>query len=184
MTSKNTFRADLSPRRTNAIAFHPTNGDIFYVGAPAGGLWITTNGGQSWTTHTDQLPTLGVSAIIVDYDNPLNIFIGTGDRDAGDAAGMGVMKSEDGGVTFTLSNFGMGEETVGMMLQHPEAHKFDASSINKCTVGSAILPGETKRHLETFFPNISGIYDIYGCTEAEPSMWPASRKRACTPGAT
>jgi acyl-CoA synthetase (AMP-forming)/AMP-acid ligase II len=57
-----------------------------------------------------------------------------------------------------------------MMLQHPDAHKFDASSIIKCTVGSAILPGETKRHLETFFPNISGIYDIYGCTEAAPSI--------------
>jgi len=57
-----------------------------------------------------------------------------------------------------------------LMLQHPDAHKFDASSITKCTVGSAILPGETKRHLEKFFPNISGIYDIYGCTEAAPSI--------------
>ena len=57
-----------------------------------------------------------------------------------------------------------------LMLQHPDAHKFEASSITKCTVGSAILPGETKRHLEKFFPNISGIYDIYGCTEAAPSI--------------
>ena len=57
-----------------------------------------------------------------------------------------------------------------LMLQHPDAHKFDASSITKCTVGSAILPGETKRQLEKFFPNISGIYDLYGCTEAAPSI--------------
>lgn len=57
-----------------------------------------------------------------------------------------------------------------LMLQNPDVHKFDTSSITKCTVGAAILPGETKRHLENFFPNISGIYDIYGCTEAAPSI--------------
>lgn len=57
-----------------------------------------------------------------------------------------------------------------LLLQHPDAHKFDTSSITKCTAGSAILPGETKRRLETFFPNISGIYDVYGCTEAAPSI--------------
>lgn len=57
-----------------------------------------------------------------------------------------------------------------LLLQHPDTHRFDTSSIKKCTVGSAILPGETKRRLETFFPNISGIYDVYGCTEAAPSI--------------
>ncbi|MEJ2596233.1 MAG: hypothetical protein P8100_14175, partial [bacterium] len=106
--------------RVNAIAFHPTNEDIIYVGAPAGGLWITTDGGESWVSHTDDLPTLGVSAIIVDHSSPMTVYIGTGDRDAGDAPGMGVMKSEDGGVTFETASNGMGNVTVGMMIQHPD----------------------------------------------------------------
>ena len=46
--------------RINCIAFHPTNANTFWVGTPAGGMWKTTNGGNSWTTNTDDLPVLGV----------------------------------------------------------------------------------------------------------------------------
>ena len=105
--------------RLNAIAFHPTDPNKFYVGSPSGGFWYTADGGNNWLTSTDTLPTLGVSAIIVDYSNPNNIFIGTGDRDAGDAPGMGVFKSTDGGLSWTPSKTGMGNAIVGSMLQHP-----------------------------------------------------------------
>lgn len=105
--------------RLNAIAFHPTDENIIYVGAPAGGLWKTTDGGQLWSSNTDGLPTLGVSSIIVDYSNPDILYIGTGDRDAGDAPGLGVMKSIDGGTTWNSANNGMGNVTVGKMLIHP-----------------------------------------------------------------
>ncbi len=105
--------------RINAIAFHPSDQDIFYIGAPAGGLWKTTDGGQSWEVLTDDQPTLGVSSIIIDHSNPNVIYIGTGDRDAGDAEGLGVYKSTDGGLSFSESNTGMGTITVGRMIQHP-----------------------------------------------------------------
>ncbi len=105
--------------RLNAIGFHPTNPDIVYVGAPAGGLWYTTTGGNEWTSTTDGLPTLGVSAIVIDPLNPSIIYIGTGDRDAGDAPGIGVMKSTDNGLTWQLSNTGMGNRIVGDMLIDP-----------------------------------------------------------------
>lgn len=102
--------------RINAIAFHPTDPEIIYIGAPAGGLWFTTDGGNQWNTNTDILPTLGVSAIAVDPMNPSTMYIGTGDRDAGDAPGIGVMKSTDNGATWQLSNIGMGNSTVGDLL--------------------------------------------------------------------
>ncbi len=102
--------------RINAIAFHPTNPDIIYIGAPAGGLWVSTSGGNNWTTTTDVLPTLGVSAIAVDPVNPSTIYIGTGDRDAGDAPGVGVMKSTDNGTTWQMSNTGMGNRIVADLL--------------------------------------------------------------------
>ncbi|MBW1962838.1 MAG: long-chain fatty acid--CoA ligase [Deltaproteobacteria bacterium] len=57
-----------------------------------------------------------------------------------------------------------------MLLQSPDAKRFDLSSITKCTVGSAILPVETKLRLQTLFPGVTGIYDVYGCTEAAPSI--------------
>ena len=105
--------------RLNAVAWHPTDPNKFYVGSPSGGMWQTNDGGLTWATHTDTLPTLGVSAILIDYSNPTRILIGTGDRDAGDAPGLGVFVSLNGGLTWAPLKTGMGDRTVGKMIQHP-----------------------------------------------------------------
>jgi acyl-CoA synthetase (AMP-forming)/AMP-acid ligase II len=57
-----------------------------------------------------------------------------------------------------------------LLLQYPNAHKYDTSSITKCTAGSDKLPMTVKKRLLEFFPNIKGIYDVYGCTEASPCI--------------
>jgi len=57
-----------------------------------------------------------------------------------------------------------------MLLQHGNPHKYDLRSITKCTAGTDKLPMETKKKLLDFFPNIKGIYDVYGCTEASPCI--------------
>lgn len=108
--------------RVNAIAFHPADTATIYIGAPKGGLWITHDGGKNWYTPTDNLPTLGVSAILVDPVNPDLILIGTGDRDGGNSYGMGVFRSDDGGQSWIPFNTGMGNVTVGMFAQ-PEGNR-------------------------------------------------------------
>jgi PKD repeat protein len=105
--------------RVNTVGYHPTDPNKIYIGAPSGGMWQSADAGATWTTHTDTLPTLGVSSIIVDYSSPNTIFIGTGDRDAGDASGLGVYKSTNGGLTWAPSKTGMGDKTVGRMIQDP-----------------------------------------------------------------
>ena len=105
--------------RINTVGWHPTDPNKIYIGAPSGGFWKSADGGSTWVTTTDSLPTLGVSAIVVDWSNPSKILIGTGDRDAGDAPGLGVYKSLDGGVTWSASKTGMGDRTVGRIIQHP-----------------------------------------------------------------
>ncbi|TFG42722.1 MAG: long-chain-fatty-acid--CoA ligase [Syntrophobacterales bacterium] len=57
-----------------------------------------------------------------------------------------------------------------LLMQHPRANDYDRSSITKCTAGSDKLSQETKRRLLEFFPNIDGVYDVYGCTEASPCI--------------
>ncbi len=106
--------------RVNGLAFHPTDPDIIYAGAPSGGLWITEDGGDTWVTHTDVMPTLGVSDIAVDHVNPNIVYIGTGDRDAGDAPGLGVWKSLDAGVTFQATNVGMETSVISKIIIHPD----------------------------------------------------------------
>jgi len=70
-----------------------------------------------------------------------------------------------------------------LMLSLPEK-RYDTSSITKCTTGASILPNETKERLTKLFPNLTGIYDVYGCTEATPSIAilkakDSLRKREC-----
>jgi acyl-CoA synthetase (AMP-forming)/AMP-acid ligase II len=57
-----------------------------------------------------------------------------------------------------------------MLLQHPRAHDYDTRSITKCTSGSDKLPMSVKKKLLQFFPNIKGVYDVYGLTEASPGI--------------
>jgi hypothetical protein len=101
--------------RTSALAFHPANPSILLAGTPAGGLWRSEDGGLNWTTNTDWFPTLGVSSIIFDPVDPSIVYAGTGDRDAADALGMGVIKSTDGGINWDFSNVGIEDLSVGAL---------------------------------------------------------------------
>lgn len=104
--------------RITCIAFHPTNNSTYWVGTPAGGLWKTTNNGQTWTTNTDNLPVLGITSIAINPTNPNTMYIATGDGDLGNLSGvqngsyfygtgdtksLGVFKSTDGGATWNTT---------------------------------------------------------------------------------
>ncbi|MFN5848923.1 MAG: WD40/YVTN/BNR-like repeat-containing protein, partial [Chitinophagales bacterium] len=105
--------------RVNVIAFHPTDPNILYCGAPSGGLWYTKDKAQSWImSNTDNLPRFGVSsiAVIPEANSTPIVLAGTGDRDANDAPGLGVYVSMDGGVNFSPSNTGMGNKVVNRLL--------------------------------------------------------------------
>src|SRR5690606_20074596 len=59
----------LKSGRLNFITIDPNNLNNLWVGAPAGGLWKSTNGGQSWTTNTDLLTVNGCSDLAIDPSN-------------------------------------------------------------------------------------------------------------------
>lgn len=87
--------------RINNVAFHPTHNDTIYAGAPAGGLWVSYNDGQSWQTFTDELTNIGVSDLAIDPLHPDTMYLATGDRDAADTYSFGLLKSTDGGLTWS-----------------------------------------------------------------------------------
>lgn len=113
--------------RADRIAFHPSDEDIFYVGTPAGGLWRTTDGGSSWEALTDHLPSIGISGVVVDWDNPSTIYILTGDGDSANNGGfveqfgyarksIGVLKSTDSGYTWKPTGTLFDGEFLGFKL--------------------------------------------------------------------
>lgn len=93
----------LKAGRLNFITVHPTNTLNLYVGAPAGGLWRSTNGGTSWTTNTDNLTVTGCSDLAIDPTNPNTMYLAMGDGDAGDTRSTGILKSTDGGNTWATT---------------------------------------------------------------------------------
>lgn len=95
--------------RINTVVVDPNNATTIYVGAPAGGLWKSTDDGINWTPLTDDLPQIGVSGIAIDPNNSNIIYISTGDDDAGDSYSIGVLKSTDGGATWSTTGAIMGE---------------------------------------------------------------------------
>ena len=95
--------------RINTVVVDPNTPTTIYIGAPAGGLWKSTDDGVNWTPLTDDLPQIGVSGIAIDPNNSNIIYISTGDDDAGDSYSIGVLKSTDGGLTWNTTgtiNFG------------------------------------------------------------------------------
>ncbi|MDO9188010.1 MAG: T9SS type A sorting domain-containing protein [Bacteroidia bacterium] len=89
--------------RLSCIRFHPIDQNIIFVGAPSGGLWKTVDGGATWTTNTDALPTLGINDIAIDPTNPNIMYLATGDVDASDTYGVGILKSINGGITWNIT---------------------------------------------------------------------------------
>ena len=65
--------------RTIAIAVHPTNPNIVYVGAAQGGLYRSTDGGTNWTPLMDNALSLAIGAIAIAPSQPDTIYVGTGE---------------------------------------------------------------------------------------------------------
>lgn len=98
--------------RINCMAFDPTNSSTYFVGVAQGGLWKTTNNGQTWTPLTDNLPITRISDIVIDPNNVNTIYISLCDfeylgvalnlngRKRNTHYGLGVYKTTDGGTTW------------------------------------------------------------------------------------
>jgi hypothetical protein len=89
--------------RLTAIAVHPTDQNTVYIGGAQGGVWKTVNGGASWTPLTDHECSLAMGALAIDPVNPQIVYAGTGEQhySADSYYGCGVLRSSDGGATWT-----------------------------------------------------------------------------------
>src|SRR5882762_7995074 len=88
-------------RRIGALAIRK-NGQLI-LGAAQGGIWTYNAATKQWTSRTDDLPSLSTGALAVAPSNDLIVYDGTGEGAlSGDSYyGNGILKSVDGGFTWT-----------------------------------------------------------------------------------
>jgi photosystem II stability/assembly factor-like uncharacterized protein len=114
---------DIGPYRGGralAVTGVPGDPNTFYFGAVAGGVWKTTDGGDTWQPLTDGTPISSVGALAVAPSNHDIIYVGTGEAaPRGNMTyGDGVYKSVDGGKTW--SHIGLKDtRQIGALIVDP-----------------------------------------------------------------
>lgn len=95
--------------QVTAIAVHPNNSDILYIGTMWGGVWRTRDGGTTWTPIFDRALSLGIGgpgAIAIDPVNTDVLYVGTSNRNGSQFSSdttqppAGLFKSSDGGASW------------------------------------------------------------------------------------
>jgi hypothetical protein len=87
--------------RVSAIAVDPGNGAHVLCGAAGGGVWESFNRGASWTPRTDYATTCTVGALAFDPANRSIVYCGTGEGNWWSWLGQGLLRSTDGGASWT-----------------------------------------------------------------------------------
>jgi photosystem II stability/assembly factor-like uncharacterized protein len=90
--------------RGRAVAGVPGEPNTFYIGNDDGGVWKSTDYGNSWKPIFDQEPTSSIGAIAVSLSDPNVVYVGTGEGNIrpDQATGMGMYKSIDAGKTWSF----------------------------------------------------------------------------------
>ncbi len=111
-----------------------SNGDMYY-GVTQGGLWKSVDKGVNWVSLSNDWATLAVGGVAVDPKNSQVVYAGTGESQAalgdpgnvyavvGPAAGVGVLKSTDGGKNWSVAFAKQGLVT-NQMLVNPANSNF------------------------------------------------------------
>jgi len=106
--------------RVDDFAVVESDPRVIYVGAAAGGVFKTVNGGQSWQAIFENQSNPSIGDLALAPSNPSILYVGTGEPNNRQSSswGNGVYKSMDGGATFT--HLGL-EQThhIGRIVVHP-----------------------------------------------------------------
>ncbi len=105
--------------RISQMKFHPSNSSKLYAVSARGGLFISSNGGTSWSLAPgcDAMPNgTRLASVCIDHTNDQVLYLGGGDANYY-STGSGVWKSTNGGTTF--SQTGLTSGVVVELLMDP-----------------------------------------------------------------
>jgi photosystem II stability/assembly factor-like uncharacterized protein len=107
--------------RVHDVEAVPSDPSTLWVASASGGLWKSTNRGQTWTNVFDTMAVSTAGDVALAPSDPDIVYFGTGEQNNRQSSsyGNGVYRSDDGGATWR--HLGL-EETrhVGKVEVHPE----------------------------------------------------------------
>lgn len=88
--------------RIGDIAVNPTNPSEYYLAVASGGVWKTTNHGNTYSPIFDNEGSYSIGCITIDPNNTNTVWVGTGENNnqRSVAYGDGVYRSDDGGASW------------------------------------------------------------------------------------
>ena len=135
--------------KLRSMAVAPSNTQYLYV-ADLSTIWVTNNGGGSWTDITGTLPigSNSITYIAVDYQNPEKLWVTMGGYD-----GQRIFESTDAGTTWTNISTGLPQIPTLCVVQNTQA------TVNQLYVGTDVgvyvmNEGETWTLYNTGLPNV------------------------------
>ncbi|MGH7475631.1 MAG: VPS10 domain-containing protein [Longimicrobiales bacterium] len=122
----------------DVVVSHP---DTIFVGASTGGVWRSEDGGITWTPIFDDQSMLGVGAVAVFQPDPVIVWVGAGEGNPRNSAGVGngIYKSVDFGATWTHLGLERSER-IHRVLTHPS----DPGIVYVGAMGPAWSDGEER----------------------------------------
>jgi len=112
----------LTHRRVHAVAIDPQTPTTLYAagdfvpgdsnGGVSGGVFKSTDGGDSWTQVNTGLSRLNVRTLAIDPRTPTTLYAGTYEG--------GVFKSSDGGGTWSPANTGLADLNIHTLVIDPQ----------------------------------------------------------------
>jgi photosystem II stability/assembly factor-like uncharacterized protein len=99
--------------KVSAIAIHPSNTNIIYVGTPGGGIWKSTNAGSTWIPILDNNAAwISIGAMTISPSNQSVIYASAGENSEA------IIKSTNAGLTWSASGSGI-TGSINYILNHP-----------------------------------------------------------------
>ena len=111
--------------RTVAITGVPHQPNVFYMAAVNGGVWKTTDFGNTWWPIFDDQPTGSVGAIAVAPSDPNVLYVGSGEglQRPDLAIGDGIYKSTDAGKSWTHLGLRDAQQITAILVDPKDANR-------------------------------------------------------------
>jgi hypothetical protein len=111
--------------RTRALAIHPANSSVMYAGLASGGVWKTTDRGESWAPAWREDASQSIGAIDICRDHPATVWVATGEH-LSQILGNGIYVSTDDGATWGPNNAVVPDGGKAVTFDAVAAHPTDA----------------------------------------------------------